>query len=267
MIRMVGQTADKLADFDVTPLAAALSHDSRIPLYEQLATAIAQMIRRGELAPDTLFPAEPELARALGVSRQTVHQALAWLARRGLVTRRRGVGTRVAEPYIEQSLDNLYSFLLTLTAQGRLTSARMLGARLTVDAEASALLTGRDDGIVFEVTRIRSVEQEPLVLETIFLMPECGEQLPLERITTEPLYALMRQHCGTEVTAAEETMQPIVVSQPEAALLGLASGDPAFLVLRTGLAGDRPVEFRRSLIRGDRYRFRVHLTGPQLAAP
>ncbi len=129
------------------------------------------------------------------------------------------------------------------------------------------VLTGRDDGIVFEISRVRSVEHEPLVLETIFLAPDCGERLPLDRITTEPLYALMRTNCGIDVTAAEETMQPIVVGRSEAALLGLTSGDPAFLVLRTGLAGDKAVEFRRSLIRGDRYRFRVHLSGPQLATP
>ena len=70
--------------------------------------------------------------------------------------------------------------------------------------------------------------------------------------------------CDLVVSHAEETLRPVTVERTEAALLGLVEGDPAFLVERTSYAGDRAVEFRRSLIRGDRYRFRVHLDAAAL---
>lgn len=242
-----------------------LQPGSRMPLYEQLAHALADAIRRGELAPGTMLPAEPDLAAQLGLSRQTVNQALVGLARRGLVIRRRHVGTIVAEPYVEQSLSGLYSFQRTLLAQGREPSTRLLGYRVTVDDEASALLTGRPDGLVWELGRLRLVDGVPFVVETVYLPEACGERLPIDRLVDEALYNLIGDVCGEVVTHAEETLRPVTLERPESALLGLPVGEPAFLVERVGYAGARPLELRRSVIRGDRYRMRVRLAGQNLS--
>ena len=169
-----------------------------------------------------------------------------------------------APPAIEQPLGGLYSFLRTLMAQGHLPGTRLLGSRLTVDGQASPLLTGAAEGLVYEVARLRLVDGEPFVVETIFLPASCETCLPRDQLDHATVYELLEGACGITVTAAEETLQPVTVEQPEAALLRLAVGDPAFLVERTGYAGDRPVELRVSLIRGDRYRFRVRLEGPAL---
>lgn len=241
-----------------------LDTTSRTPLYEQIAQRMLSAIQSGDLAPGMVLPPEPELAERLRVSRQTVNQALTSLARRGLLTRRRGVGTFIAEPYIEQPLNGLYSFIRTLTAQGRLPTTRILGYRVTIDDQASTLLTGAKDGLVFEISRLRLVDGEPFVVETIYLPVDCGERLPLERLQREALHDLMSDICGLEVSYADETLHPVKLEPVDAALLGLTSGDPAFLVERTGYSMDRPVELRRSLIRGDRYRFRVRLSGAHL---
>jgi GntR family transcriptional regulator len=241
-----------------------LDSTSRTPLYEQISQRMLSVIQSGELAPGTVLPPEPELAERLRVSRQTVNQALTTLARRGLLTRRRGVGTFVAEPYVEQPLNGLYSFIRTLTAQGRLPTTRNLGYRVTIDDQASPILTGSHSGLVFEISRLRLVDGEPFVVETIYLPVDCGDHLPLERVRQEALHDLMREICGIEVSHADETLHPVKLEPVDAALLGLGSGDPAFLVERTGYSEDQPVEVRRSLIRGDRYRFRVRLSGSQL---
>ncbi len=241
-----------------------MDSSSRIPLYEQIAQQMLGSIQSGELAPGTVLPPEPELAERLKVSRQTVNQALTTLARRGLLTRRRGVGTFIAEPYVEQPLDGLYSFIRTLTAQGRLPTTKILGYRVTIDDQASALLTASRDGLVFELGRLRLVDGEPFVVETIYLPVECGERLPLERLQREALHDLMRDICNLEVSHADETLHPVKLEPVDAALLGLTPGDPAFLVERIGYSDNRPVELRRSLIRGDRYRFRVRLSGAHL---
>lgn len=253
-------------DAFVDHLAATLDPASRTPLYEQLSRAIAEAIYAGRLPPGAMLPAEPTLAARLGVSRQTVNQALTALARRGLVIRRRGVGTVVVGPQVEQPLGALYSFLRTLLAQGRVPATRVLACRATVDVESSPLLTGRPDGEVFEITRLRLVDGEPFAVETIHLPLACGERLPLDRIAQEALYDVLQDVCGLVVTQADETLRPVTLEPLDADLLSLPVGDPAFLVERVGYAGQRPVEVRRSLIRGDRYRFRVHLAGPSLAA-
>lgn len=253
-----------LVDSLIQELAQRLDSSVRTPLYEQLEEGLRDRIETGALPAGTVLPPEPELAERLGVSRQTVNQALTNLARRGAVTRRRGVGTFVASPYVEQPLDGLYSFLRTLLAQGHLPATRLLGYRITVDARISPLLSGRPDGLIYEISRLRLVDGEPFVVETVFLNAPCGEALPHDRLTQEVLYDLMRECCGIEVTHAEETLRPVTVEQPEASLLGIQVGEPVFLVERTGYAGSQAVELRRSIIRGDRYRFRVRLEGPTL---
>ena len=243
-------------------MRAGLDPTSRVPLYEQIERTIAEAAGAGVLPPGAMLPPEPELARALGVSRQTANQALTRLARRGVVTRRRGVGTTIAAPTVEQPLGGLYSFVRSLLAQGRTPSSRLLGHRLTVDGRASPLLGGSPDALVVEIGRLRLVDGEPLIVETAFLPAGCAEELPLDRLTAEPLYDLLRERCGVEITHAEETLRPVTLGRREAALLGLTEGDPAFLVERIGYAGERPAELRESIVRGDRYRFRVHLAGP-----
>jgi GntR family transcriptional regulator len=254
-------------DRTVEELARALDGSLRTPLYEQLELGLRERIEAGLLAAGTALPPEPELAERLGVSRQTVNQALTNLARRGAVTRRRRAGTFVAAPFVEQPLDRLYSFLRTLLAQGHLPEMRLLGYRITVDRHASPLLTGNAHGLVFELSRLRLVDGDPFVVETLYLTTGCGEALPLGRLEHEVLYDLLSEVCGSVITHADETLRPVVLRQPEASLLGLSVGEPAFLVERTGYAGETAVELRRSVIRGDRYRFRVHLEGDTLTSP
>jgi len=103
------------------------------------------------------------------------------------------------------------------------------------------------------------VDGEPFAVETTYLASSCAQSLPLDRLETDPLYDLLEQTCGISVSHATETLRPVTLDRPDAALLGLRAGEPAFLVERIGYQGETPVELRLSLIRGDRYRFTVSL--------
>jgi DNA-binding transcriptional regulator YhcF (GntR family) len=70
--------------------------DGPDPLFVQIKRAIARQILRGERRAGDRLPNEVQLAVQFGVSRQTVHEAIALLAREGLLVRRRRAGTFVA---------------------------------------------------------------------------------------------------------------------------------------------------------------------------
>ena len=214
---------------------------------------------QGRLLPGMVLPKEVDLALDLGVSRQTVNHAYSGLAGRGLVNRIRGVGTFVAPRYVEQPLDQLYSFIHTLLAQGRKPGTRILGRRLVIDDIASMALTGMPGKMLTEIKRIRLVDDEPFVIETVMLEQALGEAIPVERIEEEVLYEVLADCVGIEITHAEETLHPVVLDREQALLLGLDRNEPAFLVERIAYAENRAVEFRRSVVRGDRYQFKVTL--------
>lgn len=67
------------------------------PLSAQLAQVLRELIRTGQLAPGDRVPSEPQLARDYSVSRDTAQRALAMLSDEGLIRRRRGVGSIVAD--------------------------------------------------------------------------------------------------------------------------------------------------------------------------
>jgi len=146
-------------------------------------------------------------------------------------------------------------------------NANVLMDRSPAQARAAAerAIAGLGDDV--ELSRLRLVDGDPFVVETLYLPADCGESLPLDRLEHEVVYDLLRETCGLDVTHADETLRPVVLEQPEASLLGLSLGEPAFLVERRGYAGAAPVELRRSVIRGDRYRFRVRLEGHTLTTP
>ncbi|MGH2550185.1 MAG: GntR family transcriptional regulator, partial [Thermomicrobiales bacterium] len=115
----------------VATIRAAISAERRRPRYEVLIDTIAQLIRDGQLEPGASLPTEPQLAIDLGISRTTIRHAFDELAQRGIIVRRRGVGTFVTSPAVEQPLGQMSSFVKTLASQRDDSDSRLLGVRLT----------------------------------------------------------------------------------------------------------------------------------------
>src|SRR3954468_13060297 len=99
------------------------------PLYAQVARDLATHVRRGTMAPGQRLPAEPVLARAYGVNRLTVREALTTLTRQGLVRRVQGVGSFVAEATVRHRVDaGLASLTDALRGQGLIVAEEVLDA-------------------------------------------------------------------------------------------------------------------------------------------
>lgn len=110
-----------------------------LSLSRQTHAALLEAIRGGEF-PDGKLPAENDLARRLGVSRTTVRAALQVLEQDGILSRRRGIGTRVVprgDGPIQLELTRLANLDDLLRERGHEPRTKIVGVATAVLAELS----------------------------------------------------------------------------------------------------------------------------------
>lgn len=81
------------------------------PLYAQASAMLKELLHSGNYMPGARLPSEHALSEQLGISRPTLREALHQLEEEGVIVRRHGVGTFVAQPQpvIEAGLEVLES--------------------------------------------------------------------------------------------------------------------------------------------------------------
>ena len=231
------------------------------PLYHQIKEDLLDAIKGGRLAPGDQIPTELELMARFGVSRATVRQALGQLVSEGYLEIRRGLGTFVAPPKIEQGLTGFYSFSREIERMGMRPGTRVLALTRehATQSVASALCLQTGDPVV-ALRRLRLADDEPLIVETSYLPAERFPGLEHRDFDQHRLYDILTIEYGTRPARAREEFEPVLMSSEDAALLNKRPGDPALLLERTTFdAQGGPIEFCRSIVRGDRTRYFVEL--------
>jgi GntR family transcriptional regulator len=222
------------------------------PLYLQLAERIAGAIATRRLRQGQALPAERTLVDRLGLSRTTIRRAVEELTARGLVAAQHGSGTFVAARF-DQPLARLSSFTDDMRARGRIAGCRIIdqGVRFPSPDEAVALALSAGDQITF-LTRIRLADGEPLALEHAAVPARI---LPDPTEVGASLYAALQARKAVPVRALQR-LRAAMASPVDAEYLGIPTGSSVMATVRHGYAADNtPVEFTRSVYRGDRYDF------------
>jgi len=235
-----------------------------LPLYRRIALDLRERIAGGELAPGSQVETEPELMARYGVSRATVRQALGSLIAANLLEIRRGLGTFVRARPMEHALGGFYTFSREIERHGMVPGTRVLDVRVEPADErvAAALIIAPGESVV-ALARIRLADDEPLVTETSYLPAARFPGLELVDFDSVRLYETLTTRYGTRPVRAREMFEPVLLSRAEALLLHREPGDPALRVERTAYDADETiVEYCRSTVRGDRYRYSVELREP-----
>ena len=177
---------------DSAALGLGVDRTSPVPLYFQLAQQLEAAIEQGRLAPGSLLGNEIELAARLGLSRPTVRQAIQSLVDKGLLVRRRGVGTQVVHSQVKRPLE-LSSLYDDLEAAGQRPATRVL--RNTVEpADARGRRRARRRGGRRGPSR-RAAAATPTASRWRYLrnhLPPDLLDLDTERLESTGLYRMMR---------------------------------------------------------------------------
>jgi GntR family transcriptional regulator len=234
----------------------------KTPVYLAIAESLREHITNHRLVPHTRLPTEPELARRYDAARETVRRALAKLEADGIVYRRQNVGTFVAEPRVDQDLDQLFSFTEYMVFRGlQPGSVPLVSEVIPVTDPASPVLhyLGLKAGArVVHLRRLRTGSNEPLVIASTWLPESRFRGFLKHDLRRQSVYDIMGK-MGARPTDAVQTMTAVSLDAEQAKLLSVPARAPALMIQRLGLAYGIPVEFAIDYYRGDRTTFRVRL--------
>lgn len=228
-----------------------------VPLYHQIESLFEERINSGRWRENHLLPSEEELSRLFHVSRGTVRLALTNLARKGLISRKRGRGTIVAPAKVLQEIPNIYRFALAIEKEGRVPKTRILESRTvrpSPDVRHMLRLGSPDDRVIL-LKELRLADDEPLMLEDIYLPEKMFPGLTDHDLERQLLYDVIIQKYGVRLTKAEETLESTVADRFEARVLRVKKADPLLLVRRILYSFDTVVEFRKTIVRSDRCKY------------
>lgn len=254
-------------DLSVTRLQVLVTTNG-VPRYRQIAEQLAALSADAE--PGVRLPSEHDIAGHLNVSRATAIQALRELEQRGLVHRRQGRGSFVADTSRAiRSMGNglLPSFSQDLRDAGRVTNERILScATGPAPAGAASELELPSGAECWCVCRVIFSDAEPVIHATSWLPAQLYPQLERDRIESSSLYDYLDSRYGPRgrPSAAEEKWAAQAARRDPAKALDLPVGAPVMRVQRRAVLSDgTPAEYALSYVRAETFVVSVQIVAGQ----
>jgi GntR family transcriptional regulator len=179
----------------------------------------------------------------------------------GLVVRHRGRGSFVAEPRLEHT-KMFWSFEEEMRARGAMTAHKLLDMRSEKAAGKVAENLAVPEGtLIMVLERQRFVDGQLIGYEIRYLPRHIGEALTQDEIHNQPLVPAVKRILGRGPTHIRLRVTSSVVRRAEAKILETKVGAP--LLIREHiwyLDPEGPVQYGKSIFRGDRYQMLVDFT-------
>jgi GntR family transcriptional regulator len=226
-------------------------------LYIQIAEGLISQIESGTLTPGEQLPPERDLSETIGVNRMTLRRALGVLESQGLILRKHGVGTFITEPKIDRQMDVVFRFTSGMQNRGLTPGAEMISfEEILAESVLAKDLAIPIFSPVYSILRLRSINHEPVMLETYKIPVERFPGLDRYDLEGRSIYEIMESEYGVPITRARQSFEPITATDFEADLLDINIGEALMLEIRLSYDdSNQPVEYGKDRYRGDRFRF------------
>lgn len=235
-------------------------------LYVEIYNKLLQAIKNGEYPENAPLPSERYLCEKYHVSRSTIRQAILLLKEAEAVYTVQGNGTFIKPQVFTQPLTKFYSFTDTLKSSNILIQNEIVDYEKIPSDATMVRKTGFPQGSLFhKILRLRSAKEYPMMLETTYLPCARFMRLDLDILGKSSLYEFLRKNYNFHADNAKETLRPVMPLPEEKALLKMPPNTPCILLERFSYEDGQLIEYTKSIVRGDKYIFRVdlnHLSTP-----
>ncbi|MGM9475959.1 GntR family transcriptional regulator [Pedobacter sp. GSP4] len=234
-----------------------IDHKSAVPLHVQAEQLLRSLISKEEYINGKFLPKEVDLANQLAISRSTLRQSLNKLVYEGLLVRKKGVGTKVAEQIIDSKSMNWLSFSQEMKARGIPIKNFELHISWELPSEIIAnFFEIKTDRKILKLERVRGSEQGPIVYFVSYFHPRIG--LSGEEDFMRPLYEILEQDYSAVATLSKEEITAQAADKFISKKLEIGISEPVLLRKRFVFdQGDRPMEYNVGYYRSDKFKYIV----------
>jgi GntR family transcriptional regulator len=237
-----------------------IDHKSKVPLHVQVEEYFRELIDSEKYSTGAFLPKEVELANRLGVSRNTIRQATNKLENEGLITRKKGVGTKVAEKKgLFTGLDHWYSFTQEMKEKGiQVTNLSLKVEWVIVNETIRTFFNSKKEHKILKLSKLKGeASGEPIVYFESYFHPRIG--LNEKDEFNRPLYRMLEEKYGVVVERSSEN-----ISAKLAGILAkkLKVTPDSPILLRERFVydiGDRPVEYNIGYYRSDKFIYSIDI--------
>lgn len=230
------------------------------PLYMSIYQSILNSIKTGEYPENSPLPTERYLCSRYHVSRSTIRQALEKLKEDEFIYSIHGNGTFIKPQIFEQPITNFYSFTDGLKNSNILIRNDIIGYELiSLDKSMSEKLQHPAKSVFHKIIRLRSAKDYPLMIETTYLPKSRFIKIDTAILEKNSLYHYLKDKYDFRIQHATEAFRPVMSNTSERELLQIPSSIPCILLERFSYEDDLIIEYTKSIVRGDKYIFKVDL--------
>lgn len=204
-------------------------HSSLISIIQnELKTRIIN----GAFKPGEKLPSEPELAMELGVSRNSLREAIGLLQREGLLVKRHGVGNFVTDryPIIRGGIERLAGITEFIRAQGLKAGSKVTRFELVeCPGEIGQTLDAEPGDRIFIMETIKYASEVPVALCADFIPLSIAGNIDPDRIH-DSIFDGLRDHYGVDIRYAECDLIPMTAGEELTGKLSVEAGTPVLLL-------------------------------------
>jgi DNA-binding GntR family transcriptional regulator len=239
-------------------LFSDMDRSGPIPLYYQVATRIESAIQTGELAPGARLENEIALGERLGLSRPTIRRAIQDLVDKGLLVRRRGIGTQVVHGQLSRKVELTSLFEDLARSDKRPTTKLLIHGVVPADDKMAEILGVELGSPVLHLRRLRYADGVPISVLENFL-PSDFTSIEAADLERSGLYQVLRARNVT-IRVAHQRIGARSATLEESSLLDIPKYGAVLTMDRTAFDNSgRAIEFGHHCYRPDLYSFEVTL--------
>ena len=235
----------------------SIDHKSPVPLHAQAEALLRKLIEEPEFKNGGFLPNEVDLAKKLGISRNTIRQALNKLVFEGLLVRKKGIGTTVADRSVSSKVSNWLSFTQEMEAKGLVPETFEISVSWVHPIPDVMQVFGiSGEKSVLKLVRLRGLKNNPFVYFVSYFHPRVG--LTGEEDFSRPLYDILEQDYSTIAKLSKEEIRACAADDHIAGHLNIPRGFPVLVRKRVVFdPGDRPIEYNVGYYNSDSFVYSI----------